>query len=534
MPNDIRQLIYHYSDETLSSAQIAKLSEWIVSSPKHARYFYRNFAEQRALVIALGGRQIKVNDVPQDEEVQANGLELLNELTAMEANRPIDSLVDITARVLKEEQEADRRVQLDKEPKRPRVIIIPRVVAWGSIAAVLILGLFLISNATQTTPADPEPAVVNIAPPANDSSPVIVADTAPPAPVASLAADFESVWEGPISPVVGEQMVQGAYHLLHGRAKLHFDSGALVMVESPARFTLDCADQMTVHSGQVMAYCDADAHGFAIQTPDAAFVDLGTEFGVHVIPDQESQLHVFKGEVLASTVCTPEDATVVRETQAVSVLHQARSLHALPKADQDSFAAMRRVEIPIVNTGESMTAQGGWDTHWRVTHINGELLDEPARTRLFTPPAFDPSKPHIKFHPNVHGQITWITADPAIAGTNEKSYTYQTRFDINGMDMASLRLQLGLRADNYFDQIRLNGKLISVPSHSSNPPFDPLISLQIEEGFIVGENILEVVAHNLTDHRNTQGNYSALIAELKLTARVDWKQAGIMSDATYQ
>lgn len=528
MITDPTELLSAYFTGVLDAEGHADLVAWVNASQANADLFVQFAIEQQALENFL--RIEKYGDLAEltlsDFSFDANGTEtdpkLLTSLAEMEASAMTAGPVSITERLEQERldrlREADRaRAVLEPVlPQGPRVIVIPRIAAWGSIAAVLLLGLFLVLHYGPTTPAD--------RPVANDAPPTIAA---PPAIAAVFETNFESTWASPSPPSIGQTMTEGDYHLVDGRAKLRFQNGALVVVEAPARFTLDSGSAMTVHAGQVVAYCDVQAHGFTVQTPNAEFVDLGTEFGVRVVPNQESQLHVFKGEVRARAVgehADENETVVVREAQAVTAKPQATSLISLAQADVNLFATTRRIDIPVANTGERISSDGDWDPAWQVTHVNGQLLPGSASTRRFTPPAPQPGRPELRFHPNVPGHISWITIDPRVADANEESYTFQTRFDVHEIDMQSLQLEMGFRADNYVSHIRLNGRSVTVPEHAQVPPFDALAFVRIEEGFVIGENILEVVIRNSINSINPESNYAALIAELKLTAQADWKQ----------
>jgi len=117
--------------------------------------------------------------------------------------------------------------------------------------------------------------------------------------VARLTASVGCVWESTNPPGLGEGLKVGqSVKLASGVAEMTFDIGARVILQSPATMTVDSAKGVRLHSGKLTAeIATADARGFKVLTPDGAFVDQGTEFGVEVPPGGGSRIHVFKGEV---------------------------------------------------------------------------------------------------------------------------------------------------------------------------------------------------------------------------------------------
>jgi hypothetical protein len=82
-----------------------------------------------------------------------------------------------------------------------------------------------------------------------------------------------------------------------GLVELEFRSGARVVIESPAVFSLVNGNEMTLVSGKLMAHVPARAAGFTVQTSSGAVVDLGTRFGVNADPKMAPEVHVLEGRV---------------------------------------------------------------------------------------------------------------------------------------------------------------------------------------------------------------------------------------------
>ena len=84
-----------------------------------------------------------------------------------------------------------------------------------------------------------------------------------------------------------------------GFMELSFNSGASVVLEGPALLTVESDMCLFLHQGKASATIPSSARGFTIRTPTCQSVDLGTAFGLKVDAMGNSELHVFKGEVVA-------------------------------------------------------------------------------------------------------------------------------------------------------------------------------------------------------------------------------------------
>ncbi len=86
--------------------------------------------------------------------------------------------------------------------------------------------------------------------------------------------------------------------LAAGVAEIEFGIGVNVIVQSPASLQLVSANSMRLDVGKATVEIRNErARGFKILTPEATFIDQGTEFGVEVTPGGGSKVHVFRGMV---------------------------------------------------------------------------------------------------------------------------------------------------------------------------------------------------------------------------------------------
>ncbi len=97
---------------------------------------------------------------------------------------------------------------------------------------------------------------------------------------------------------IGRKFEPGDYELVGGVAQLRFALGAELIFSAPARWTILDSMHVRVEYGKLRAIVPPSAKGFSIMTPDAEYIDLGTEFALGV--DQSagaSDLYVFDGQV---------------------------------------------------------------------------------------------------------------------------------------------------------------------------------------------------------------------------------------------
>ena len=119
------------------------------------------------------------------------------------------------------------------------------------------------------------------------------------ATVAKVTAGIDCIWNNAkLNLKTGDGIAAGqSLQLASGVAEITFDVGVRVIVQSPAAFSIDSKSIRLDHGKLTAEITNVEAHGFKVVTPDATFVDQGTEFGVEVAPGGNSRVHVFRGEV---------------------------------------------------------------------------------------------------------------------------------------------------------------------------------------------------------------------------------------------
>jgi hypothetical protein len=202
--------------------------------------------------------------------------------------------------------------------------------------------------------------------------------------VRSAGAEFASgVKAGDGEPLRGE-----ALSLTQGSVELATARGATVVLEAPAEFRFESAQRLHLARGKAAAEVPPSAKGFTILTPSGEVIDLGTKFGVDVPKSGASEVHVFKGEVLARADGETQKRSVKGDqalalsggTSAPRELRSAAFIHApelqqlaagwqagRPAQGAQAVAALRRdpawlaaLDFEAIQGGEFRWAQGRW------------------------------------------------------------------------------------------------------------------------------------------------------------------------------
>ena len=86
-----------------------------------------------------------------------------------------------------------------------------------------------------------------------------------------------------------------------GLLQVCFDSGASIIVQGPAGIDLQSSNSVSLHNGSMTADVPVEGRGFAVRTPNATLIDLGTRFGIAWEAGQ-TDVEVFEGSVIVRPV----------------------------------------------------------------------------------------------------------------------------------------------------------------------------------------------------------------------------------------
>ena len=168
------------------------------------------------------------------------------------------------------------------------------------------------------------------------------------------------------------------YELRTGLLSFTYDNGVNVLVESPARFTLSNNNSMILTMGRLSSHVPPTGVGFTVHTPEAEVIDLGTEFGVDVTPDGNSEVHVFKGLVnVRSTMSPPGQLMLLATEQAARVANPSLQPAGIA-VDKGRF--FRSFDEPISNYPRFIRSLAPVSYYRFAIMDDGSLLDTVGQT----------------------------------------------------------------------------------------------------------------------------------------------------------
>ena len=120
--------------------------------------------------------------------------------------------------------------------------------------------------------------------------------------LAVIAESKGAVWEKNHK----SDLTEGSLKLVEGEAKIIFKSGAEMTMKAPVEVELKSYIHARLARGKVKLYAPKTAIGFRLETEASNFVDIGTEFEVSVDNDNNSEIHVLDGVVVARSKYSDE------------------------------------------------------------------------------------------------------------------------------------------------------------------------------------------------------------------------------------
>lgn len=349
-------------------------------------------------------------------------------------------------------------------------------VRWAGVAAVLLLAatlVFVFASGPSDTPPSPELAGPSIEQGPNRSVPT------PPstATVATLTAEQNASWaEGALAP--GSQLRAGQrFTLTQGVAEITTNRGAIAILQAPATIELlDSDNALRLHSGKLVGICETQSSkGLLVRTPYMDVVDLGTRFGVEVLPYRWTEVHVHQGEVVVQhqlTDATTSEGQSVLANQAVRLGSSSDALTAIKPVFEKFASALTTYRLRGTGFG---LAEGAVDPHWQiVADANGPLASALPITVARS------SKPHFPVSGNDPDKAQWLYGYPAgleeglDTEIDQSQLTFRSRFELPDavkLDQAQLLLEYASR--HGIQAMRINGQVIDLPTNIGNDPLDP-------------------------------------------------------------
>lgn len=135
--------------------------------------------------------------------------------------------------------------------------------------------------------------------------------------VVGVLSDVSNVvWSAGSDHPVDRTLQKGWLRFNSGIIKIDFFGGARLIVRGPAELQLRSSSEALLRSGEATCYVGELGRGFRLLTGDSEVIDLGTSFGMRVVPNQSPEVHVFEGKIAIRHSSTPEP-TELNEHSAV-------------------------------------------------------------------------------------------------------------------------------------------------------------------------------------------------------------------------
>lgn len=178
------------------------------------------------------------------------------------------------------------------------------------------------------------------------TSPVV--EQPPTAPAASRVATFVRV-VGPAGDLRSQSIFAGKrFEFGADTTHLVTITGVTLVIESPTVFTFESAGVLRLERGRLVADVPPAGKGFTVVTPSGKAIDLGTNFGVAVDPSGATEIHVFKGLVVAENVSGQQ--TTLRGGEAVTISRKP-SPEGFVRCPLRPGAFVREDEIVAIDDG---------------------------------------------------------------------------------------------------------------------------------------------------------------------------------------
>ncbi|MCP4451583.1 MAG: FecR domain-containing protein [Planctomycetes bacterium] len=205
--------------------------------------------------------------------------------------------------------------------------------------------------------------------------------------VATLYASVDAKWTAPPKQ---PELRRGWLELQEGFAQLTFKNGAEAILQAPCKLRLESREQLFLERGTLAVKVTEPTLQFLVRTPNSTVKDLGTEFGVFVDQNGQTETQVYKGSVQLGEGSQPltggktlvlkrgQAAGVDSAGQIVTAAFEARRLtRTLPKFSAFGIPG-KRLDLADALMGGNGFGTG--DTNRIVDLRTGEILQREDNT----------------------------------------------------------------------------------------------------------------------------------------------------------
>lgn len=132
----------------------------------------------------------------------------------------------------------------------------------------------------------------------------------------------------------GHVFEQKTFHLTAGYVELKNKDGVHFILEGPAELDVLGNNDFFLKKGKILANVPSEEIGFTVRTPKTTILDKGTEFGVSVEENGDTEVHVLEGKV---ETINDHKKTVLNKTESVLITSAGFKSQ---KADGSKFMRM--------------------------------------------------------------------------------------------------------------------------------------------------------------------------------------------------
>jgi hypothetical protein len=155
----------------------------------------------------------------------------------------------------------------------------------------------------------------------------------------------------------GRDMQSGkTLRLERGLAEIEFDRGARIILQGPAGLELISATSARLLYGTLTARVPVLARGFTVLSPRGKVVDLGTEFGLSVVPGGATTVRVFSGLVEAfplSSGTSLQQGVTIHQNETAQIDGRTVALESAG-SEKDPVTYVRAILPPPIVTPRTL------------------------------------------------------------------------------------------------------------------------------------------------------------------------------------
>lgn len=252
----------------------------------------------------------------------------------------------------------------------------------------------------------------------------------PAAVIVSVDEDFDGTEK------VGQRLLPGSMKFGSGQVQIEFMSGATVSLSGPAELLIKSRKEATLMSGRATTHVSDRARGFVLNGPNAAVVDLGTEFQMSVSDDGITDVAVTEGEIELSLLGDDGNTLVsqrIDESGSVRLNRNTDELEMRAFEPGDSFPSVSSLpKTALVVSHEYVDAvlEDGPEIFWRFEDASLEFITDSSEAgtkglihRGAVPATLDVTGGNVEFQ-REQG-IRYIRTDESIDGLGNGPLTFE-------------------------------------------------------------------------------------------------------------